>query len=423
MRATKSVTQSYSSLQLGDLLSECLTLTYNAIQYAEENKIESRRGMKGFYRTLKDIKLPSCYKLASMTRACAVVRSREKGERRGVRVSHARPLRPVVCIISGFFITMKGRLFIPLRRDKYFDIQLEPYTLKKLADREVRSLTLTRDSLSLCYSEDIEPAQIRRVYGVDRNEKNIAFGDREKVTVVGMSKLVRVRQTTREIVGSFKRNDVRMRRRLARKYWERANHRGDQLIHAATNYVVDVAAKDGAALAIEDLTGISKLYHRGNRKGAEYRFRLNSWPHWKAKKMLEYKAAWRGVTTIQLTRSDTSGSSSRCSTCGEKLRSPARDDVAHARMLWCQACSRWTDRDVHAAMNLSARGRSRFDRSLLSRSETQGECRSQQATTSCSPIEKEKGLASEAVTWNGTTTLILRVDASKLTRQRLEPKS
>ena len=300
--ATKCVTQSHSSGPLGDLLAECLTITYNAIHFAGEHRIDNRRGMKGFYRTLKDIELPSCYKVASMTRACAVVQSRKKSERRRVTAKHTRPLRPVVCITSGFFITMKGRLFIPLRRDKYFDIQLDRYTMEKLADKKkVRSLTMTPDSLSFCYSQDTETMPITKVYGVDTNEKNITFGDRAMVTRVEMGKVVKIRQTTREIIGSFKRNDVRIRRKLARKYWKRANHRIDQILHAATNFIVEHAAKNRAALAIEDLKDIGKMYRRGNGKGADYRFRLNSWPHRKAKKMLEYKAPWNGVTIIPLT--------------------------------------------------------------------------------------------------------------------------
>ena len=315
---------------------------------------------------------------------------------------------------------MKGRLFIPLRRDKYFDIQLDEYTLTKLADMAVRSLTIAPDSLSFCYSEDVEPASVRRVYGVDRNEKNIAYGDEERVTLVDMTKAVRIKQTAREIIASFKWNDARMRKKLAGRYWKRANHRTDQILHAATNYIVDDAVNSGAALAIEDLTGIRNMYHRGNGQGPDFRFRLNSWPHWKAKRMLEYKAAWRGVTVIQLTKSETYGSSSTCSACGEKLHSPAKDDVAHRRMLWCQNCKRWIDRDVNAPLNLSTRGRSRLDRSLP-RPEEIEEGRSQQASSSVSNTE-EKGLAGEAVTGNGTTTLILRVDASKLIRRR-EPKS
>ena len=312
-------------------------MTCNAVHYAEEHGVEDRRGMKEFYQTLNKVELASCYKIASMTRACAVVKSRRKSEKRVVKVGHLRPLRQVACIISGF-ITMKGRLFIPLRTDRYFDVQLDRYTVEKLADKKVRSLTMTPDSLSFCYSEDIEPAPVRRVYGVDRNEENIAFGDRGRATLVDVKRIVKIRQTTREIIGSFKRDDVRIRRKLARKYWTRASRRTDQILHAATNYIVDSAAKDGAALAIEDLTGIKKMYRRGNGQGVDYRFRLNSWPHWKAKKMLEYKAAWSGVTLIQLTKSETYGSSSSCSACGERLRSPARGDAAHWRVLWCQTC-------------------------------------------------------------------------------------
>ena len=425
VRATKCVVQQLqSSDQLEDLLAQCLTITHNAIHYAEVHGIGNRRGMKGFYQTLKDVELPSSYKVASITRACGVVRSRKKSEKRGVKVGHPRPLRPAVCITSGFFITMRGRLFIPLRRDKYFDVQLNRYALKEIAGGKVRSLAITPDSLSLCYSGDIDPSCVKRVYGVDRNEKNITFGDRERVTLVEMAKVVKIRQTTREILASFRRNDARIRRALAREYWKRANHRTDQILHAATNYIVDSAKKNNAALAMEDLTGIRRMYRRGNWKGADYRFRLNAWPHWKAKKMLKYKAAWKGVTVIQLTRSETYGSSSTCSACGEKLHSPAKGDVEHERMLWCQRCKVWLDRDVRASLSLSIRGRSRFDRSLPSRSDAQREeeSRSQQPTSSPAPTEKDEGLAGEAVTGNGTTTLILRVDASKLTRRR-EPKS
>jgi transposase len=136
--------------------------------------------------------------------------------------------------------------------------------------------------------------------------------------------------------------------------------------------------------------------------------------------MLEYKAAWKGVTVIPLTRSETYGSSSICATCGEKLYSPEKGDVEHARMLWCQKCKVWVDRDVNAALKLSMRGRSRFDRSLP-RPGT-GESRSPQADSSFFAPTEEKGLADEAMKGNGMKTLILRVDASKLIRRR-EPKS
>jgi putative transposase len=397
------------------LLAECQKLTYNAIRYAKEHGIDNRRGMKGFYRTLKEMRLTSCHKVASITRACAVIQSRKKGEKRGAEVVHPRPLRPVICIISGFFVTMKGRLFVPLRRDEYFDVQLNHHVIQTLEGKKVRSLTIATNTLLFCYSEDVEQAPVKTVYGLDRNEKNLTFGNKSLVVQIDMKEAVEVRQTTREILGSFKRNDAKVRRRLARKYWRRANHRTDQMLHAATNLIVDTAAKNRAALAIEDLKGITKMYRRGNGQGADYRFRLNSWPHWKAKKMTAYKSAWKGVTVIPLTKSETRGSSSTCPACGEKLHNPAKGDVAHARMLWCQRCKVWVDRDVIAALNLSNRGLSRFA-SSRPRSGEEEQNGPEQAYAS-SLQTGEEGLAGEAMKGNGTTTLILRVDASKLIRR------
>jgi len=418
LRATKCLTQQYSS-GLERILGECLSITYNAIHYAQEHGIDNRKGMKGFYRSLKDTKLPSCYKVAAIWRACEVVASRKKSLNRGAKLRHPKPLRPVICMTSGFFITMKGRLFVPLRRDQYFDVQLNHHVTETLEGKKVRSLTITPGSLSLCYSEDVEAVPARTVYGVDRNEKNLTFGDRERVVQVDMAKAVKVRQTTREIISSFRRNDVRIRRRLARKYWTRANHRTNSLMHAATNLVIETASRNRAGIAVEDLTGINKMYQRGNGQRTDHRFRLNSWPHWRAKKMLEYKAAWNGVTLIKLTKSETYGSSSECSACREKLDSPEKGDAEHGRMLWCQACGRWIDRDVNAALNLSTRGLSRFASSRPKSQEEEG--RSQQADFTSSE-SREKGLAGEAVKGNGTKTLILRVDASKLIRRR-EPRS
>jgi putative transposase len=381
-------------------------MTYNAVHYAKENGITKRKGMKGFYRSLMGIELPSCYKVAVITRACAVLESRRKSAKRGMEVRHSKPLRPMVCIISGFFTTSKGRLFIPLRkRDEYADVVLNLHVQKVLVGKKLRSLTVTSDSLSLCFSEEVEPTPVRTVYGVDRNEKNLTFGDSVGVVQTDMSKTVKIRRTTREIVGSFKRNDARMRRKLASKYWKRAANRTNQVLHATRNFMVGTAASEGAAFALEDLTGIRKMYRKGNGQGVDYRFRINSWPYSKAYHMLEYKSAWKGVTFIPLTKAETYGSSSECASCGERLRSPEGADAEHRRMLWCQSCKRWADRDVNAALNLSERGRSRFDRSL-----PQPASRQQQVIL----LAGGKGLAVEAVKGNGTKTPILRVDASKL---------
>jgi putative transposase len=176
------------------------------------------------------------------------------------------------------------------------------------------------------------------------------------------------------------------------------------VLHDATNLIVSSAAEDRAALAFEDLKGIGRMCRRGNGQGNAYRFRLNSWPHWMAYKMLDYKAAWRGLTVIQLTKAETMGSSSTHA-CGERLRSPARDGMRHRRMQWYEACEVWVDRDVNAAVILSERGLTRLA-SSLPRPAAHNE-----------PSAGEKGFAVEAMRGNPTPTAILRVDASKLHRR------
>lgn len=398
MLATKSVTQSFHDDSLDGLLSDYLTLTYNAIHYGQENDISNRKGMKGFYRSLSGIELPSFYKTAAISRACAVLESRKKSKKRNIETRHPKPLKPMICIISGFFVTMKGRLFIPLtKRNKYADVVLNHHVQERIKGKKLRSLTITPGSLLLCYSEEVKEIPVRTVYGVDRNEKNLTFGNTERVVQIDMAETVRIRQTTRQIVRSFKRNDVRIRKKLASRYWKRCTNRTNQTLHAATNLIVKKAVEDGAALALEDLTNIRNLYRKGNGQGTNYRFRLNSWPYSRAYHMLEYKSVWKGVTMIPLTKSETYGSSSECALCGEKLHTSEKGDAEHKRMLWCQTCKVWTDRDVNAALNLSKRGLSRFDSSLSLRS-LAGE---------------NKGEAIEAVKGNPTTPVILRVDASK----------
>ncbi len=394
-----SVWQPHDNARLREILSQCRTLTYNAIRYAESNRIKNRTEMKGFYRSIRDVDLPSSFKAAVITRACAVLRSREKSERRGVRVSHRKPLKLAACIIRGFFVTATGKLFISLGHDRFEMVQLNRYALSKVSTpgMKMRSLTITEGRVAICYSTQVADIEPRRVLGVDRNEKNLTYGDREGFEHVDLSRMVKVKQTTREILASFKRDDVRIARRLAQKYWKRASDRTNQMLHRATNQIVERARSTGAAIALEDITGINKIYRKGNGKGRAYRFRMNSWPHRREYEMLGYKAANKGVAVVKLTRGETRGSSSIHSACGEKLCRPARGDLRHRRHLWCPRCKEWVHRDGNAVANLADRGLSRLASSLP-------------------PPVKEgaEGPACEAMNGNLTTTVIPGADARQV---------
>jgi putative transposase len=115
---------------------------------------------------------------------------------------------------------------------------------------------------------------------------------------------------------------------------------------------------------------------------------MNSWSFAEIKRQIEYKAAWEGVPIIQLSVSETRGTSQLCPRCGKKITQVDRLTT----QLWCDQCKKWMDRDIVAAMNLSIKGLARFASS--------------------------KGLAGEAMKGNvEKEPLTLRVDASKLSLQ------
>ena len=266
---------------------------------------------------------------------------------------------------------------------------------------EVRSFTLTPSTVSLTISREAEEIRCVNTGGLDRNLRNLTYGNEERVVQYELSKAVKIAEPTKEVVGSFRRDDVRIRKRIASKYGGRRKNRIMHLLHCATKQVVEEAFRSREAIALEDIKGIRRLYARGNGQGNEFRGKMNSWSFGKAQRQVEYKAAWKGIPIIHLTKGETRGTTKDCARCGERLQVAQEDDVNHRRQLWCPRCRKWVDRDVNAVMNQSRRGRLRFDRSL--------------------PNEA-KGEACEAVKGNLTTPVILRVDASKMTRRDI-PKS
>src|SRR5205807_1310543 len=180
---------------------------------------------------------------------------------------------------------------------------------------------------------------------------------------------------------------------ISSKYGMRRTARTGHLPHTATKTIVSLAVQRRQAIVLEDIRGIRALYQKGNGKGRRYRGRMNGWSFSEAQRQLEYKARWAGLPIIHLSRRETRGSSVTCPRCGERLQS----DKRLQRKLWCGKCRVVMDRDRVAAVNLAWRGRVRFARSR--------------------PLIEAQGGAAEAVKGNPTPTVILGVDALKLTHR------
>ncbi len=333
---------------------------------------------------------PSYYKVCAVSRAVGILASRKKSMRRGVHTKSPYSLKPQITAYQGFKVK-EGMLRIPVGEGRFQQVPLTRHTLMVLSDYSltVRSFTLTSTSLSLCVSKEVPEVECTGTLGVDRNLRNLTVGSGEYGVQYDLSDTVKIAERTVRIVASFTRNDSRIRRMIASKYGRRRHNRIQHLLHKTTKRIVEEALERRQAIVLENIEGIRRLYRRGNGQGRRCRGRMNGWSFGEAQRQIEYKARWAGLPAIRLSRKETMGTSVDCPRCGERLR----EDPRLRRKLWCERCRVVMDRDVVAAVNLSRRGRLRFDRSRAPRG--------------------LQGGAVEAVKGNPTPTAILRVDAPK----------
>jgi putative transposase len=341
------------------------------------------------YRELKRYRnTPSCYKLCAISKASGILASRNKSIKRGHDTKDPYVKRPSLVSCYGFKI-VNGRLRIPIiSGGKYEFIELTKHTLDVLKDKSiiVRSFTLTPTSLSLSIAKEVPEIEVSSAIGIDRNLRNLTVGNASRVTYYDMSRVVEIGETTKDIVKSFRRNDVRIRMRIASKYGRRKKERVNNLLNKISKGITLDSIKIRQAVIFEDITFIRSMYQKGSGQGNDYRRCMNNnWPFAEIKRQVEYKARWLGIPVIQLTKSETRGTSSICYACGERLQSSREKP----RLLWCEKCEKWYDRDLVAVMNISHKGWMRFVHS--------------------------KGIGGEAVNGDPTTAAAIpRVDPMKL---------
>lgn len=392
MLALKSVRQRYRPTpEILDLLETFRRMVNDCVEVGlSSNVIALGRLSTLSWPRRRQYNCPACYKACAVSRAVGILAARKKSLRRGIFTKNPYSLRPLITAYQRFTIT-NGALRIPIGQRRFQYIPLTKHTLSVLSDPAliIRSFTLTQTSLSLCISKETPEIECTETVGVDRNLRNLSVGNEDRVIQYDLSRTVRIAEVTVRIVSSFRRNDCRIRKKIASKYGQRRRKRTEHLLHNTTKRIIQEALERRHAIVLENIKGIRILYSKRNFHGRRYRGRMNGWSFGEAQRQIEYKARWTGLPVIRLSRKETQGTSITCPQCGERLQ----EDPRLRRKLWCATCHAMMDRDVVAAINLSRRGRLRFDRS-----------RAQNGL---------QGEAVEAVRGNPTSTVILRVDASK----------
>jgi putative transposase len=116
----------------------------------------------------------------------------------------------------------------------------------------------------------------------------------------------------------------------------------DQL-HKIAKAIVDEAERTNAVIAIGNPKGI-----RCNGKGRRFNRKLNSWPFWKLRRYIEYKANWRGIAVVEVSEAYTSQLCWRCGATGVR-------SGKHHGLFECHRCGLKENADRNGAFNMGKR--------------------------------------------------------------------
>ena len=351
MLATKAVKQNYKPNQeLEGVLEFFRDMVNHCIRVGLEKGITSRfRLSNEVYRDLHN-GLHTWYILSAVEKASAILKNYRKSMRKNPKTKRPYVRKPFLSIGNQAYKIVGGQLRLPTKPRQFIYIPLNKHTLDVLSEPSLKlgSITLTASTLSIAFSKETAEMEPTGYMGLDRNLNNLTLATSEgENKSYDLSECNRIKSSYRTIKSHFKRNDVRLRSKVFRKYGLKERNKVNQILHKISKEIVEKAKVQNYGIVMEKLTGIRKLYHRGNGQGRDYRAKLNSWSYAELQKQIEYKAKWEGIKVIYVSAK---GTSATCSICGSKTYPNGQ------RTLFCPKCSIVVDRDVNAARNILARG-------------------------------------------------------------------
>ena len=335
MRAVKTVQQYYKPgpeihrmlEQFRQILNECVRIGVS------ENVTSLRSLSTKAYHQLATYDLMSYYKLCAISKAAGILRNYHKAVRKNPKTKepYARRLQLTTCY--GFKIeTIDKTLLLPFKPKQSLSIPLNAHVIRILSEPniQIRTVTLTHERLSICYAKEIAPIQPRGLIEIDRNLDNLTLADSDgRVMRKDLARATLVKAKYREIRSHIRRNDHRIRQRVAGKYGRKQCEKVKQILHHASKQIVMDAKSREFGVVMEKLTGLRKLYRKGNWQGRGYRGRMNSWSYYELQRQIEYKANWEGIPVIYV---NPNGTSVKCSICGLRMK-PEEN-----RTLKCRSC-------------------------------------------------------------------------------------
>ncbi len=346
MKVTKSVWQFHDKNdELVGYFEEFRRITNESVRLGLERGLTSRKSFhESIYPELKSdlyasVKQCAIYSAKSMLKAMRT--NRRKGRKAGTPYVTGRVLKfnNQACKIAG------GCVELSIKVETRIKIKLSSYVLEKIDGMNLGGITVTPNKIILSYSKKIEEKTPTGYIGIDMNFDNVTTCNTDdRITKHDLSNVGKIKHRCRETVSHFKRNDYRIRKKIAGKYGRIGKNRTNDILHKTSKRIIEA----GHVPVREDLEGISKLWNKKNKRGKNVNFRGKNWRYYELGRQLDYKARWNGIVPIKI---NPKGTSSKCAGCGGKM-----SNAEERRMVRCPVGNITVDRDKHASINILARG-------------------------------------------------------------------
>lgn len=345
MKVTKCVWQSHDKkAELQPVFDYFRYCTNEAIRIGNQKKITSKFSLHKelYYKLRSDFVAKFVY--GALECAAAKLKQYKKAKRKNPDARLPYVWKNMLCLDNQIYKIENGMLKFPVKPKQYCCISLNSYVLEQLENTKLGSLTITSNKLVISYSKDVTEKKPEHFSGIDRNLDNAtSFDSKGKFMVYNLQKATKIKQKYRTVKSHFRRNDVRIKKKIFTKYGIKEKNRVNQLLHKVSKKI----ASEDKGIIFEDIKGIRKLYQKGNGQGKRFRGRMNSWSFYELQRQIEYKIKWLGLPIIYVRAA---GTSSKCAECESKLK------LEEHRMLFCPRCNVMVDRDINAAKNILSRG-------------------------------------------------------------------
>ncbi|MEX0763909.1 MAG: transposase [Nitrosopumilaceae archaeon] len=343
--AVKAVKQNHNCNEISKLMEEFHFMINEAIRIGLAKNITSKFTLRNELYPLFKNEFHTSYISMAVFKAHAILKNYRKSKKKNTDTKAPYVSKRFIVIDSGCHKILHDHFYFPTKPRQFIAIPLNNYTGKILSDPSLKlgNAILTANTLSISYYTNIELRKPSGHVGIDRNLDNITcVNNKGNIQQIDLSYATKIKEKYRRAKSHFRRNDNRIKAKLFQKYGTKQKNRVNQLLHKTSKQLVSTNQR----IIMENLTGIRKLYRKGNGQGRNYRAKLNGWSYYELQRQIEYKSLFNGIPVIYV---NPRGTSSKCSRCEAKI-------LEENRMIRCPQCDLHVDRDVNAARNILARG-------------------------------------------------------------------